>query len=352
MLITFIADTQFHAPHSFAKVTSGGQNSRFLDQLSVFSAIPKETDILVHLGDLFEDKFRIETNVYDSVFEAFDKAPGKTKIIIAGNHDIYNYKNESVLRPFSKFAEVVLNFYRSIDIENVRFHCIPYSKDPVAVHRDIELAVSNIDRSTNVKGNSRIHILAAHIGVAEATVGIQSNLIKSKISVYDLQPSEFDYVFLGHIHKHQQLLKNAFYVGSPIQHDFGEREEEKGIMVLDSSVFEYKGVKGHRLALIGTDAPKFHVLEVSTEKELYKTPFNTKDFYKVKLNGTFSKTSLDTMASKYNIVYEKVLQESRQVRLNETSNVDSIINKYIELAKVEGLDNKQLTDIGKQILNG
>ncbi len=60
---------------------------------------------------------------------------------------------------------------------------------------------------------------------------------EAQVAVASLRDPAFDYVALGHIHKHQDLNKNGqphiVYSGSPDKIDFGEKDEEKGYVYLN-----------------------------------------------------------------------------------------------------------------------
>ncbi len=59
---------------------------------------------------------------------------------------------------------------------------------------------------------------------------------EAQVSLSDLTDTAFDYVALGHIHKHQDLSKHhqphVVYSGSPDRIDFGEKDEDKGFVYL------------------------------------------------------------------------------------------------------------------------
>ncbi len=81
-------------------------------------------------------------------------------------------------------------------------------------------------------------ILAAHVWVTGAQVGSES--LMSIGHEHALLPSNvaqpaFDYVALGHIHKHQVLSDNppVVYAGSLERVDFGEENDEKGFYIVD-----------------------------------------------------------------------------------------------------------------------
>lgn len=81
-------------------------------------------------------------------------------------------------------------------------------------------------------------VLLGHLTVEGAKVGLERHImLGSDIEVTPdlLDITRFDYVALGHIHKHQQLHARPpmVYAGSPERVDFGEEREEKGFIVVD-----------------------------------------------------------------------------------------------------------------------
>lgn len=76
-------------------------------------------------------------------------------------------------------------------------------------------------------------VLLAHMMVDTATYGAERFLAAGKgftIPLSLLTRSEFDYVALGHVHRHQVLCQNPLvvYPGSIERVDFGEEQEQKG----------------------------------------------------------------------------------------------------------------------------
>jgi len=91
-------------------------------------------------------------------------------------------------------------------------------------------------------------ILAAHVGVATATVG--SERLMAIGQEHFLLPGiianpAFDYIALGHIHKRQVLNENppVVYSGSLERVDFGEEKDDKGFYTVD---IEPDGQAGRR----------------------------------------------------------------------------------------------------------
>ncbi|OGO22296.1 MAG: nuclease SbcCD subunit D [Chloroflexi bacterium RBG_16_50_9] len=81
-------------------------------------------------------------------------------------------------------------------------------------------------------------ILAAHVWVAGARVGSESLMAigqEHALLLSNVTQPAFDYVALGHIHKHQVLNNNppVVYAGSLERVDFGEENDEKGFYIVD-----------------------------------------------------------------------------------------------------------------------
>jgi len=81
-------------------------------------------------------------------------------------------------------------------------------------------------------------ILAAHVWVANAQVGSESLMSigqEHALLLSNVALPVFDYVALGHIHKHQVLSESppVVYAGSLERVDFGEENDEKGFYVIE-----------------------------------------------------------------------------------------------------------------------
>jgi exonuclease SbcD len=92
-------------------------------------------------------------------------------------------------------------------------------------------------------------VLMGHLSLGGATYGSEQSIMLGADLVLnrgDLQPDAFDYVALGHIHKHQQVgpgTPPVVYSGSLERVDFGEEREEKGFITLEISA----GARGQRV---------------------------------------------------------------------------------------------------------
>jgi len=91
-------------------------------------------------------------------------------------------------------------------------------------------------------------VLAAHVWVTGAKVGSESSMTigqEHALLVSNVAHPAFDYIALGHIHKHQVLNENppVVYAGSLERLDFGEADDEKGFYLVE---IEPDGETGRR----------------------------------------------------------------------------------------------------------
>lgn len=84
-----------------------------------------------------------------------------------------------------------------------------------------------------------VNILAAHLFAfgAETSGSERAVHVAQPFAIKPGQlPKEAQYIALGHIHKPQEVgsASRCFYSGSPLQLDFGEREQQKRVVIVDA----------------------------------------------------------------------------------------------------------------------
>lgn len=102
-------------------------------------------------------------------------------------------------------------------------------------------------------------ILAAHASIQGASFGSERNIMLGQdliLPMGDIADPAFDYVALGHIHKHQVLRENppVVYAGSMERVDFGEEKDEKGFIVAEvkkgRARFQFHPVAARRMVTV------------------------------------------------------------------------------------------------------
>jgi len=240
-----------------------GVNGRVLDFLHRFDelidyGLEREVDLVIFAGDAF--KARNPNPTYQRAFARRVKRladAGVPVVLLVGNHDL----------PAMVQRASSVDIFRTLDVANVvvgrdeRVHRIETRRGPVQVatvpypvrqrllvHDDYRgLSIEQLDEALQriVTDNVRAlaakltpdipAVLAAHLTVSGAIYGSERSVMIGRDAVIlksALADPAWDYVALGHIHKHQSLNDGGYppvvYSGSLERIDFGEEGQPKG----------------------------------------------------------------------------------------------------------------------------
>ncbi len=242
---------------------STGINDRVLDFLRrldevIDYGLSHAVDVVIFAGDAF--KTRDPSPTYQREFARRIRRlseAGVPALLLVGNHDL----------PAMEKKASSLDIYRTLSVPGVyvgwrdevltietkhgplQVACLPYPMRQRLLARD-DLrgkSIEELDRTLTetvaelVRGlAAQIDptlpaVLAGHFTVSTATFGSErSVMVGSDVVVLKtvLADPAFDYIALGHIHKHQELNKGAYpaivYPGSLERIDFGEEHDPKG----------------------------------------------------------------------------------------------------------------------------
>jgi predicted MPP superfamily phosphohydrolase len=183
----------------------------------------KEDDIIVHLGDLFDNRDIIPINILnyglDIVLEISKIAPFH---IIIGNHDCWSKSSDEIntIRPF-KFIPNVFVYDKVTQIEHNKYKLVmmPY----------IEKKKEQIEYINKFKGAD---YLLCHSDLNGARMHLTSVGHRNHDKIELDEFKAFKRVYSGHIHIVDRH-KNFTFVGSNFQMDRNDYNDQKGIFVLD-----------------------------------------------------------------------------------------------------------------------
>jgi DNA repair exonuclease SbcCD nuclease subunit len=232
MKVLFTADFHCH--------THKNSQQRLEDGLKVLewaneTAIKHGCKTAVCIGDLFQDRQKIQVYTYQKVFETFQRYSDKLNWkLLLGNHDLWfadKWEISSVF-PLRAIPNVeVISQPCSAEIDGVVFFGLPFVKNPVK-------AINEYFPNKDLRKN---RVLCAHIAVdgakqgsfnhtADVSVEFEGDMVK-------VAPEAFDgwrHVLMGHYHTAQFLDERMQYVGSPYQINFSETNHVPHLLILDT----------------------------------------------------------------------------------------------------------------------
>jgi len=273
-----------------------GLSSRLLDFLKALDqvvdyALENKVDLVLFCGDAYKSREPTQTQQREFAKRISRLSTNGIPIfLLIGNHDLPNAIGKATtIEIFDTL--VVKNVYVSNRPDVYR---IPTSSGEVQIvslpwlRRSALLTREETKNLTFDQMNQRLQqaltnvvaakaqelapalpaILAAHVWVIGATVGSERSMTigqEHALLLSNVAHPAFDYIALGHIHKHQVLEQNppVVYAGSLERLDFSEEEDDKGFYLVeiepDSEAgkrrvsFDFHPVVGRRFVTINVD---------------------------------------------------------------------------------------------------
>jgi len=235
MRFVHISDSHLGASGFSRRLSLSGYNQREEDICNSFaSAVDKiielSPDFVLHTGDLFHS-VRPTNRIINFAIRQILRIVNLRipMVIISGNHDTPKQRSVgsvfSFFEVFSPFLHLVYkNKYECIDLNQIAIHAIPHCLDQEGFKE--ELAKVRIDQE------AKYNILMLHgvvAGIPEFSMGELSEQ-EIPTSYFDLG---FDYVALGHYHRHCQVAPRVVYAGSTERLSLAELGQEKGFVEVE-----------------------------------------------------------------------------------------------------------------------
>jgi len=243
-----------------------GISSRLLDFLNALDqvvdyALENRVDLVLFCGDAYKSREPSQTHQREFAKRINRLSTSGIPIfLLVGNHDLPNAIGKATTTEiFDTLA--VKNVYVSNrpDIYRIptksgaiQIASLPWlrrsallSKEETKnldfdqINQKLQQVLTNIIAAHAAKLDPGLpSILAAHVWVAGAQIGSERLMTIGQEHVLllsNVAHPAFDYVALGHIHKHQVLSENppVVYSGSLERVDFGEEEDEKGFYLVE-----------------------------------------------------------------------------------------------------------------------
>lgn len=245
---------------------STGLSTRMGDFLSALDELVEyclgsEVDLVLFAGDAFKSREPKQTQQREFAKRVARLANAGVQVfLLVGNHDL----------PYALAQATAIEIYHTLEVENVtvadrvgtwristrsgpvQVVGLPWPRRSVLLTRDMirnltfdqingrmqELLTDLLHKEAEALDLSVPAVLAAHVTVAQATVGSERSMMIGNDHVLLLSNvalPQFEYVALGHIHKTQVLTESppVVYSGSLQRVDFSEEQDPKGFYVVD-----------------------------------------------------------------------------------------------------------------------
>jgi DNA repair exonuclease SbcCD nuclease subunit len=225
MRLLFVSDTQ-------TRFSNLPESEIMLEEL-LAAAEKHRPDAVIHAGDAKEEYDPISTLVVKFWVKAVRriKDAGFRFIMLKGNHDRISQSTTAkdwldILRAAG--AETVSQpRIKVLNGEAIGF--LPFTGDKKQERAWAQQLVQ--EKKKYGKGTS---VLVFHTELAGATLN-SAGLPASGNSTADLGMDKWTVCLGGHLHGHQQVGDNVWYIGSPFTQDWGEANAKKGCLLLDAS---------------------------------------------------------------------------------------------------------------------
>lgn len=291
---------------------------------------------VVFCGDFFHTRHQIEQTTLSCGVEFLKKFKNFNVYMLPGNHCCYFKDNSNVhsLEPFKEWSNVkIFDKPTTVTSRNSTYTFCPWG----------------IDIDTLPGGD----ILFGHFDI----VNFKMNSFKVCDHGEDSEKliQKYKQIITGHFHTRQHKIyennSSILYLGSPFQMDFGDREQERGITILDTDSMNTEFVSY-------TTAPvhkKILLTDIIEHKE------NLEDFFK-DLNGNFINLVVNTRIDEkiLDVIKTKITQKSpRDVRVDFNSqevihqdlstfnavgvDIPSTINEFVQLMDISSMKDKVYT---------
>lgn len=329
------------------------QNKRLDDCLQALEwvfKVAKQNQIkdILFGGDLFHDRHKIDVYTYQKTYEVLENNLTKSSFnlyLLLGNHDIwYNEKTSvSSVIPLSSLPGIqIISKPKRLEICNSNWDFIPFTHNPI---ESLELLKNQAGNTQYAIGHIAIDGAVLHTNQhADVSIEHDGEMISIGVGLF----KNYQKVFLGHYHAEQRLNEIVEYVGSPLELNFGESEQEKHLIIFDCETKEQKYI-------INDFSPK-HIV---ASAEHIKNIDLKNNFVRAKVDDL---SVVDVIGLKKELMQQgdirglEIKQNKKMLEQHVIQDAKSILSagsnmfeKYIEQTGSKDLEAEKLISIGKKI---
>ena len=266
MRIVHFADLHIGVENYGRVDPSTGLSTRLSDFLDTYDevvsyAIDNRADLVLFCGDAYRSRDPTQTHQREFARRiAKLSAEGIPAFLLVGNHDLPNVIGRATALDIFHTLDVA-NVYIGDRLDTYRIEtaagpiqivAVPWVRRGAFLARDEtrgltpdqvnEAIQKSLARALRGRADSLDQgvpaLFAGHLSVSDAVTSSEQSMMLGRDHVLlrsDVALPVFDYVALGHIHRHQILGHDplVIYSGSLQRIDFGEENDEKGFCVIE-----------------------------------------------------------------------------------------------------------------------
>ncbi|MBI3930954.1 MAG: exonuclease SbcCD subunit D [Chloroflexi bacterium] len=385
---------------------ASGISSRLLDFLAVLDqvvdyALENRVDLVLFCGDAYKSREPSQTQQREFArrINRLSRS-GIPVFLLVGNHDLPNASGKATTTEiFDTLA--IHNVYVSDhpDIYRIptksgliQIASLPWLRRSALLGKEEtkNLSFEQINRKLEqvLTGIIAAHadkldpglpsILAAHVGVASATVGSERLMAIGQehfLLLSNIANPAFDYIALGHIHKHQVLSDNPplVYAGSLERVDFGEEADEKGFYTVaietegqtgkHKVAYQFHPVSGRRFLTITSDIepedtdPTTTVLKAIAEQgeKVGGAIVRLQISLPAEIEGQLRDNDIrDALKETYYFTIARDIKREARLRLGQFTAEEmtplEALKSYLETRKVAPAQAKLLLEYGEKLI--
>jgi DNA repair exonuclease SbcCD nuclease subunit len=373
MRLIHFSDSHLGFAESSKVDSSTGINSREQDVYSAFNGVISQSiklrpDFVIHAGDLFHSP-RPSNRAIVTGFLGVQQLSqaGIPTILVAGNHSVPRVAaTGSIFQLLQALphVQVACNArYEVFDLGEVAVHCIP--------HIPSEEALRDAMEKVEPVSGKRFNVLVMH-GAIRGTGEDYSLGEFNEVGIYKGTLSrfgKFDYIALGHYHKHLRVDANAWYSGSTERFHLKEANYKKGFVEFNLAArkVNFHSISTREILALPTIPCKgkgsSEILSC-IERAFATSPPSRDKIVVIRLEQIDPTTWIevhsqrriaerDCAADAFEVRWERSLSESSTGK-SRSATIGSLAMEFaafIRTAKTEGLNRERLKRLGERLIS-
>ena len=383
-----------------------GLSSRFLEFLSALDqlidfALKNKVDLVLFCGDAYKSRDPSQTQQREFARRISRLSSGGIPtFLLIGNHDLHNAIGRATTteifdtlavksvyvanRPYVYKIDTPSGIIQIISLPWLRRSALLSREDTKnlgfdQINQKMQEVLTGIINTKAKELDPKLpSVLAAHVWVSGARVGSEKSLTISQehvLMLSNIANLTFDYIALGHIHKHQVLSSSppVVYAGSLGRLDFSDEGDDKGFYLVEiesdaetgkrQTTFKFQPINGRRLITINvgleladTD-PTATVLKAIAEKEKGVSDAIVRLLISLpqELEGQIRDSDIrNALAPAHYYTIAKDIKRESRLRLGDRSAEEitpaQALKAYLEATKVSPERTKSLLEYGARLI--